>query len=471
MVFGDNDANLIQSRTDDSEVKSAEPAGRSADQEFIGRQLLAHGLGHTPTAAIGNVAVAAVACLVFARSEPPLLLAAWLALLTSSVLARLWFARRWLPRLAQLDNSAAWRVERRFTALIVLTGAIWGLLPWIGYNGRDPFLDFYTAATVVGITAGASNNLSAVPAALRWYLSVALLPFAARMAQVGGAVSLGGAAGALLVLAVLASFGRNNYRSLRDHLRITRQNARLAQQLRQERDALHAAMRAKDLFQAGVTHDLRQPVHALALHLHYLRSLRPDEWAGRNVDEAWRAVETALKFMSDQLTRLLDLSRLESGEVRAVIEDVQVADILHACLAKSAPQAAAKGLRLRARPARAVVRSDPKMLQSIVDNFVSNAVRYTRSGGVLVAARRRRDHIEIQVFDTGPGIAPQIVPQLFVPYRRFDDRRQDDDSGHGLGLALARKQADLLGHALAVRSVPARGSTFAVRLPIAARAP
>jgi signal transduction histidine kinase len=465
MVIGYNNANLIQSRGDGSEVKVAEHPSRSADEEFIGRELLAHLLSQTRTAAIGNVAVATVDCFVLGRSASPLLLAVWAAVLVGFVLLRLWLVRRWLAQLPHSDHLIRERITCRLTLLVALTGLVWGLLPWISYNGRDAFADFFTAATVVGITAGGANNLSAVPRVLRSYLCAALLPFAIRMALVGGAVSLGGAATILLILLVLGSFGHTNYRSLRNHLVVTRQNARLAEELRHERDALHAVMRAKDLFQAGVTHDLRQPVHALALHLHYLRTLRPGEAASGHVDEVWRAAETALKVISDQLTRLLDLSRLESGEVRAVFEDVPLGDVLHACVAKFAAHASAKGLRLRMRPTRATVRSDRRMLQSIVDNLVSNAVRYTRSGAVLIGARRRSDRIEIQVLDTGPGIPPEFVPQLFVPYRRFDDRR-DDAFGHGLGLALAHKQADLLGHTLDVRSVPGRGSRFAVQLSV-----
>jgi signal transduction histidine kinase len=107
------------------------------------------------------------------------------------------------------------------------------------------------------------------------------------------------------------------------------------------------------------------------------------------------------------------------------------------------------------------------MLQSILDNFVSNAIRYTESGGVLIGVRRRSGHAEIQVYDTGSGIAAAAIPEIFIPYRRFDDRTRDREEGHGLGLALARKQADTLGHVLSVRSVPGKGSCFSVAAVLA----
>jgi signal transduction histidine kinase len=151
--------------------------------------------------------------------------------------------------------------------------------------------------------------------------------------------------------------------------------------------------------------------------------------------------------------------------VRPVIGRARVDDLLRSCRAKFAPQAAAKGLDLRFRATRCVVRSDAKMHQSIIDNFVSNAIRYTDAGGVLVGVRTHSQRAQIQVFDTGPGIDPDIVPQLFVAYRRFDDRTRDREEGHGLGLALAQKQADLLGHQLTVRTIPGRGSMFGVSMP------
>jgi signal transduction histidine kinase len=141
-----------------------------------------------------------------------------------------------------------------------------------------------------------------------------------------------------------------------------------------------------------------------------------------------------------------------------------VADLFAACAAQFDALAHEKGLRLRFRPSDAVVDSDPTMLQSILDNLVANAVRYTDAGRVLVVARRRDRTIELQVHDTGPGIEPDLIESLFEPYRRFDDRRDRAEEGQGLGLALVRKQADLLQHPVRVRSRVGRGSVFAVQV-------
>jgi signal transduction histidine kinase len=464
MVFRHDEIDFARFHTGAAPVTP--PLSAKNDNEpFIRRELLGFVLGHTRTAVLGNLGVALVTITVLTVSQPSPLLALWAIGFGLLLSIRVVVSMRMKSRLERLDLHGIERSERTLTVLIGLNGLTWGLLTGIGFNGHDPFVDFYTVSMLVGMTGGGTPSLSAIPRVLRVYLCAALIPFIVRALLIGSTASLAGGITVAFALLVLWSFGGSAHRALRENLRLSNQNAQLAEALRSERDAVRAIMRAKDLFQAGVTHDLRQPVHALALHLRYLRSLGPDEWAPGRMDESWGAVETALHLISTQLTRLLDLSRLESGEVRPVIGRVRVDDLLRSCRAKFAPLAAAKGLELRLRATRCAVRSDARMLQSIIDNFVSNAIRYTDAGGVLVGVRTHSQRAEIQVFDTGPGIDPDIVPQLFVAYRRFDDRTRDREEGHGLGLALAQKQADLLGHELTVRSIPGRGSMFGVSLP------
>ena len=438
------------------------PGTLEDDEMFIRRDLLGFVLAQTPIAAFGNLTVAGVTWAVLDQWEPASILGTWTGVIATLVLVRLLLYRRLTGRLAGLDRRGIGKTERILTVLVGLTGLTWGLLPWIGYKGEDAFVDLYTVAMLMGMSGGGTPSLSAVPGALRAYLIAALVPFVLRAIQVGNPISLGACITILLLLSVLWIFGLSTYRSLRHNRLLTLQNARLAEALRKERDAVQAVMRAKDLYQVGVTHDLRQPVHALALHVNYLRALSPRELTSPQVGEVWDGVQAALHGISGRLTRLLDLSRLESGEVTATVEEVPLEDLLRACRTQFAPIAAQKRLELRVRPSKLLVRSDPRMLQSILDNLVSNALRYTEQGGVLVGVRRRSGHAEIQVYDSGRGIPAAVVPEIFIPYRRFDDRARDRHEGHGLGLALARKQADTLGHALSVRSVPGRGSCFSV---------
>jgi signal transduction histidine kinase len=465
VVLGNKDADdAIVHATDNKLNLSA-----ANDHElFVRRELLAVVLGQARISAAGNLVVAAITAIVLTLSErATTIFWLWLGALVMVTLARLLLSRGIMPRLTNLDRTRMKHSEHAQTALVALTGLCWGLLSWISYTGENAFLDFYTVAMLIGMASSGTPLLAALPRALDIYLCSALLPTVLRAFLVGGTVSLAGAATVLFAGVVLWNFGRSTHRSLRKSLTLTVESLRLGEALRRERDAVTAAMRAKDLFQAGVTHDLRQPVHALALHLLYLRSLVPASRTDENVTSAWNAVETSLQRISSQLTRLLDMSQLESGELRPVIEELPLQSVFAACQAQFSAQAAAKGLRLRFRRTRAIARSDARMLQSILDNLVSNAVRHTEHGGVLAGVRRRSGHAEIHVYDTGCGIPPEIIPELFVAYRRFDDRSRDRQEGYGLGLALVKKQAQLLGHEISVRSIPNQGSVFRVRVPVA----
>ena len=154
--------------------------------------------------------------------------------------------------------------------MLFRSGLAWGALPWIGYTGRDAFVDFFTVAMLVGMTAGAVSSTAALPRGLWVYLTASLWPFIVKSALMGSVVHRAGGLTIVFTWFVLLAFGRNAYRTLRQSLAMTRSNQRLAAALRRERDAVQAASRAKDLFLAGVTHDLRQPVHALGLHLRFL---------------------------------------------------------------------------------------------------------------------------------------------------------------------------------------------------------
>lgn len=436
---------------------------------FVRRELLTVVLGQARISAAGNLVVAAITAIVLLLSDrAAMFFWLWSGALVIVTLARLWLSRGVMPHLTNLDRTRLDHAEHALTALVALTGLCWGLLSWISYTGENAFLDFYTVAMLIGMASSGTPLLAAVPRALDIYLCSALLPTVLRALQVGGTVSLAGAATMVFAGVVLWNFGRSTHRSLRKNLGLTVESRRLGEALRRERDALTSVMRAKDLFQAGVTHDLRQPVHALALHLHYLRSLVPASKADEKVTSAWNAAETSLERISSQLTRLLDMSQLESGELRPALEALPLQSVFAACESQFSAQAGAKGLRLRFRGTRLAAYSDAKMLQSILDNLVSNAIRHTERGGVLVGVRRRMGHAEIRVHDTGCGIAPHLIPELFVAYRRFDDRTRHRKEGYGLGLALVKKQAELLGHEISVRSTPDHGSVFCVRVPVAA---
>jgi len=224
-----------------------------------------------------------------------------------------------------------------------------------------------------------------------------------------------------------------------------------------------AATVSKTRFLAAASHDLLQPLHAARIFVaalgEDLRQADPDARAlARDAD---RAIATA-----DGLLRaLLNLSKLEAGGVKPTVRPVSVAELFRDLEREFAPVAAEKGLRLRVRPCEAWVSSDRDLLRSMLQNLVSNAVRYTDEGGVLVAARRRGDTLRFDVWDTGRGIPEDSRETVFQEFIRLGG---GSEQGIGLGLAIVDRIGRLLDHPVSMVSTLGRGSVFSVSAPLAA---
>jgi signal transduction histidine kinase/CheY-like chemotaxis protein len=233
--------------------------------------------------------------------------------------------------------------------------------------------------------------------------------------------------------------------------------------LSQRQQEAERANAAKTRFLAAASHDLRQPMHSISLLVGVLRSRLTD---AAQLDLADK-VQSSVSTMENLFGNLLDISKLDAGTVQAHIEDVDLAWLLERAAQTWAPQAHEKGLALRVRPGRWVVRGDPTLLERIVGNLVANAIRYTRRGGVLVGCRRRGDCCELQVWDTGPGIASEHRETIFEEFFRIEAPGTGHEKGLGLGLSIVRRSVHILGYTVSVHSREGRGSVFTVTMPLA----
>ena len=242
---------------------------------------------------------------------------------------------------------------------------------------------------------------------------------------------------------------------------VERFNAELEHRVEQRTLALQAANAAKTRFLAAASHDLRQPVAAIGLMVSLLREQVVTPGLRRLADR----MDRALASMETLLAGLLDLSRLESGTAAARVEPVAVQPVFDAIALHAADDAARQGLRLRFRPTPLVVRTDPVLLEQILRNLVSNALRHTPRGGVLVAARARGPQVQIEVWDSGMGIAEADRASIFEEFVQLDNPAREGARGFGLGLSIVKRAAALLGHPVGLRSRIGRGSCFSLRLP------
>jgi signal transduction histidine kinase/Na+/proline symporter/CheY-like chemotaxis protein len=223
------------------------------------------------------------------------------------------------------------------------------------------------------------------------------------------------------------------------------------------------ANRAKTRFLAAVSHDLAQPLNAAHLFTHALSQ----QLAHPQYRDAVDNIDGALGSAEGLLAGLLDISRLDAGGMAPNVQAFCVDEVLQNLASEFRVLAQHKRLQLHYVRSRAWVRSDPQLLRRALQNFLANAVRYTESGHILLGCRRRGGQLEIEVRDTGPGIAEADQQLIFEEFRRLDRGGQ----GLGLGLAIAERITRLLGHPLRLRSRPGQGAVFSIRVPRATPRP
>jgi two-component system CheB/CheR fusion protein len=219
---------------------------------------------------------------------------------------------------------------------------------------------------------------------------------------------------------------------------------------------------AKSRFLAAASHDLRQPLQTINLLQGILLKRAQDEDTRKLLDRLDEAVGT----MSAMLDKLLDINQLEAGVVRPDIVDFPINSLLARLKAEFTYLAGEKGLQWHVVPSSLIARSDPKLLGQMLHNLISNAVKYTGRGKLLLGCRRRTGIIRIEVLDTGIGLPMDQARRIFDEFHQLDNPGRDSALGLGLGLSIVKRLGDLLGHSIDVRSIPGYGSAFAIEIPI-----
>jgi len=219
---------------------------------------------------------------------------------------------------------------------------------------------------------------------------------------------------------------------------------------------------AKSRFLAAASHDLRQPLQSLAL----LQGLLAKAVQGDREKELVKRLEQTLGAMSGMLNTLLDINQIEAGVVRPEVVSFPVGDLLQRLRDEFTYHAQAGGLGLHVVGSSASVRSDPRLLELMMRNLISNAIKYTPKGCILVGCRRRKGLLSIEIWDTGIGIAEEDQQAIFSEYHQVGNAARERSRGMGLGLSIVQRLGELLGHRVRVHSRPGKGSVFAIEVPI-----
>jgi len=240
------------------------------------------------------------------------------------------------------------------------------------------------------------------------------------------------------------------------------QMRRYQEEMRAAKEEAERADAAKSRFLAAASHDLRQPVQSLMLLAHVLSQ----KLVGHESAELMTMMRVALDALKELLDSILDLSRLDAGIIETSTTEIPMSAMMSRLAAEYGPRFAERGLRLRVFHPPATIIVDPTLLGRIVGNLVENALKYTQKGGVLVGARMRGGLVRIEVWDTGIGIPADKMEDIFGEFVQLGNPERDRSRGLGLGLAIVRRLARLLGYTLDVKSRQGFGSMFAVTVPM-----
>lgn len=382
----------------------------------------------------------------------------WMALHLALTLRRAYRRYRRSPDAA--DHPEYWA---RFNARnVLLRSCVWGLAPWLCVPpGRHLGLWVMVIVMMMGGCAGGALSLAVLKRNIPRFIVPSMASLTLALAWRGDSTHLFLASGCLLYMCVMIMFALQHHRLLTASLTMRFEKEALAEQLSLQIAATQRASEEKTRFLAAASHDLRQPMHAIALFGAVIeKKLRGSEdW-----DHAARLMD-AVGTLGDSLDTLLDISRLDAGEVAPQIRPVELNPLFLALNNVFAAQAADRELQLRLRATPCWVLSDPQLLQRLLSNLVDNALKYTQRGGVVVAARARGPLVWIDVRDTGIGIADEHLGSIFDEFYQIGNPGRDRARGLGIGLSIVQRLSRLLGHPLQVRSRAGRGSCFRLVLP------
>ncbi|MGZ8259347.1 MAG: sensor histidine kinase, partial [Caldimonas sp.] len=423
------------------------------------------------TSLAGHAIGAIVVELVFASAAPRALRIVW-----GLAFAVVWLVRATLAiRFARDEPATTAGLLRRlriWQAGVLASGVLWGAAAWL-FSPYGSGLHQLALVIVVYTFCVACVPILA-PQFRLFVLFVVLVfvPAIVRVALQDQAIGLEVAGVMTVAMAMTMLLGRNYRESFDRIVGLKLRTEALAVQLRAEKAVAEAARaeaevanRAKTQFFAAASHDLRQPLHAMGLFAEALRSRSHDPEVARLV----HSINESVDALEGLFSELLDITRIDSGGVEVRPVDFELADVFRKVRLHFEPAAFEKGLELRIRGGRRAAFADPLLVERIVRNLVSNAIRYTSDGSVLVSCRQRGERLLLQVWDTGPGIRADQRARVFEEFYQVPGTAPsgaEQKKGLGLGLAIVKRLAALMDAPLEMRSQEGRGTVFTLVLPV-----
>ena len=392
-------------------------------------------------------------------------LALWSASAVAVAAVRFAVIRRYVNEVIAQGAAEHLAFFARVRRLWPVSAMVWGASTLLYFDRSSLADQFICWLILAGLAMFSINALSSHLATMRAYLdTLALTALAVMLWRIGVELQFRGPYYHYWIIALLLIFwevlreaGLRLHVTHRRNFELQFRNNQLIESLTRQTQAALDAVEIKNRFLASAAHDIRQPVHALSLYADWLGS-EPEL-----VHEIAPKIVESTKAVNALFDSLFDLVRLDSGKIRLTIEPVDLPQLMYDLELQYRPLAQAKGLQFRLHASPGTVLSDPILLRRIVGNLVSNAVKYTHKGGVLLATRSDGGRRRIEVWDTGVGIAPVHQREIFREFYKVPSHAGTED-GFGLGLYIVARLASILGHPLSLDSRPGRGTVFRLML-------
>lgn len=381
----------------------------------------------------------------------------------------IWCLTIWLQTLLvlwinqRLKRPGGLSVQYKITALHIslTTCAIpWGVYGWLFTSTVNLAQDVLVVLTIAAVVAGCLSAFSFQKRLFIAYSVIAIGPvtfkFSQTVTEPYAEISLLLFVIEITLLTICFSIRKNIHRNIE----LQAQFASVLETLTQERDRAQKAVADKNRFIATATHDLKQPLLALDLDS---RNLMQEKHSPQ-VNEIVTRINESVQGLRHMFDNLMDNARIESTEISVRRQIFDLRDLAEKLVIQQTPSCVRKGLSIRYSGPSKMVFSDPVLVERILSNMISNAVRFTSSGGILIALRGQGNSVSVCVYDTGVGIAEGHFKRIFQANGQLKNEPNVQDRGLGLGLSIAESLAETLGHQISVHSRLGRGSLFKLTL-------
>ena len=430
----------------------------------------------TPATLTGNLFGMLVIAYLFWALAEPVRLFGWLGVVGTLWLVRLAHFLRF-RRQRSTENQALRVWRRSWVVLVLCQGAMWGLAVWLFWGLGTSYHRLALLMVVYTYCLASVQLLASQPRVFVVFLGLVLAPTIVRVASDSSQpLHLQLAVILTLMFCITVLMARTYSSALGQAIARKSRTDELASRLRLEmavadegRRAAEAASRAKTQFFAAASHDLRQPLHAMGLFAEALRQRSHDPEVASLVN----SINESVDALEGLFGELLDITRIDTGGVDVHPTPVRLRELFARLRLHFEPTAFEKGLMLSFRGEHLVAQADPVLLERVLRNLVSNAIRYTDDGGVLVSCRHRRGaeggHLLLQVWDSGIGIAESSLPRIWDEFYQAQSNRPLEAhhrKGLGLGLAIVKRLAGLMEAPISVRSQVGHGTVFSLELPL-----